>query len=271
MLTKKVQETVHFIEGKTGMKPEIALVLGSGLGYFAENLEDACIIPYGEIPHFVKATAPDHSGNLVIGKIAGKVLLCMQGRFHFYEGYSMEQITYPIRVMQGLGIEKLILTNAAGGMGEGFQEGDLMLISDHINFMGQNPLVGPNEPAFGKRFFDMTTAYDPELREKVREAAKELGIRLREGIYVGFTGPSFETPAEIRMFQALGAHAVGMSTVPEVLVARHCGIRVIGISCITNLAAGISGGPISGEEVTEVAGAASGRFIGLLEKSIAAF
>ena len=271
MLTQKLMETVAFIESKTAMKPEIALVLGSGLGYFADSLEEACIIPYGEIPHFVKTTAPDHSGNLVIGKVSGKTLLCMQGRFHFYEGYTMQEITYPVRVMQGLGMKKLILTNAAGGMGEGFREGDLMLISDHINFMGQNPLVGPNEEAFGKRFFDMTTAYDPELREKIRGAAAELGILLHEGIYVGFTGPSFETPAEIKMFQALGAHAVGMSTVPEVLVARHCGIRVAGISCITNLAAGISGGPISGEEVTEVAGAASGRFISLLEKSIAAF
>ena len=271
MLTQRVVETVSFIEGRTSMRPEIALVLGSGLGYYAEEIEDACVIPYRDIPHFEKTTVPGHSGNLVIGKVSGKTVLCMQGRFHFYEGYTMQQVTYPIRVMKHLGIQKLILTNAAGGMGKGFQVEDLMLISDHINFMGTNPLIGPNEGAFGKRFFDMTTAYDPEMRDITRQAAKDLGITLHEGVYVGFTGPNFETPAEIQMFQTLGASAVGMSTVPEVLVARHCGIRVMGISCITNLAAGLSGEVITSEEVDVAAEAAAERFIRLLEKSIAGF
>ena len=268
MLQQRIGETIAYIRARTALQPEIALVLGSGLGALGDTLQEACIIPYEEIPHFAASTAPGHQGRLVIGKLAGKVLLCMQGRFHYYEGYSMAQVTYPVRVMKALGMETLILTNASGGLLAQYAPGDLMLITDHINFMGVNPLAGPNEEDFGVRFPDMTQVYTRELAEIARAAAKDLAVTLREGVYLACSGPSFETPAEIRMFQSFGAAAVGMSTVPEAIVASHCRMRVLAISCVTNAAAGIRDVPLSGEEVIEAANQAGRKFTGLLKEII---
>jgi len=273
MLQERPEESARFVVERLfpkaeAARPEIALVLGSGLGYLADRLEDARVLPYREIPHFAVPTAPGHGGNLVSGRLAGRPVLCMQGRFHYYEGHSMRTLTYPIRVMRALGIKKLILTNAAGGLDPEFSPGDLMLINDHINFMGANPLIGPNEGP-GPRFQDMSFAYDLGMRETILKAARELGIPLSEGVYLGYSGPSFETRAEIRLFRSFGCRAVGMSTVPEVIVANHAGIRVAAISCITNLAAGILEQPISGEEVIQAAAAAAEKFVGLLTRSVA--
>jgi purine-nucleoside phosphorylase len=262
-LLKKVEESLACIRKRSALKPELALVLGSGLGPLADQIEEPCVIPYGEIPHFMQSTAPGHQGTLILGKLAGKPVLCMRGRLHYYEGYSQKDITYPIRVMAKMGITTLILTNACGGLRREFSPGDLMLIADHINFTGMNPLIGPNEDEFGPRFPDMSKVYDPELRALSRGAAAELGIDLKEGIYVGYSGPSFETPAEIRLFQGWG-DAVGMSTVAEAIVARHCGIRVLALSCVTNLAAGILDQPVSADEVILAANAAGERFRRLL-------
>jgi len=262
------QETSDFIASKTALKPDLGIILGSGLGALGNRLEDASIIPYSEIPHFVSSTAPGHEGRIVIGKLGGKTILCMQGRFHYYEGYTMKQITYPVRVMKKLGIQTLILTNSCGGLNPDFVPGDLMLISDHINFMGQNPLIGSNEEQFGARFPDMTRVYSRDLAALAKQVASEKGINLREGIYVGYSGPSFETPAEIKLFQLFGGSAVGMSTVPEAIVASHCGMRVLAMSCVTNLAAGILDVPLSGEEVIEVAGKAADKFIRLVTEII---
>jgi purine-nucleoside phosphorylase len=267
-LSDLTTETIAFIRSKTALKPEIALVLGSGLGGLGDSLEDQLIIPYADLPHFVKSTAPGHKGRLIIGRLGGKTLLCMQGRFHYYEGYSMADITYPVRVMAALGIKTLILTNASGGLKKEIDPGDILLISDHINFMGTNPLIGPNADDFGPRFNDMTNTYTPYLQELARKSAAKLGITLREGIYVGFTGPSYETPAEVCMAQAFGGSAVGMSTVPEAIVARHCGLDVLGLSCVTNPAAGILDKPIDENEVIEAANAAGEKFIRLLVEII---
>ncbi|GHU87546.1 purine nucleoside phosphorylase [Spirochaetia bacterium] len=267
-LLKRTDETIRYIRLKTGLEPDIGLVLGSGLGALGDRLEDPCIIPYEELPHFLKSTAPGHKGRLIIGGLKGKTVLCMQGRFHYYEGYTMPQITYPVRMMAKLGIKTLLLTNACGGLKREFSPGDLMLITDHINFMGMNPLIGPNEDDFGPRFQDMTTAYTPALAALARKTATDLGIPLREGVYLGYSGPSFETPAEIRLFQSFGASAVGMSTVPEAIIARQSGLNLLAISCVTNLAAGILDQPISGEEVIEAANRAGEKFIRLLTEII---
>lgn len=264
MTLADINETVSFIRSNTNHHPEIGLVLGSGLGALADTLSEPTFLTYGEIPHFAASTAPGHKGRLVIGKLGDKTLLCMQGRFHYYEGYSMKQVTYPIRVMKALGIKTLILTNASGGLDLGFAPGDFMLITDHINYMGVNPLIGPNEDEFGVRFPDMSRVYSRELGEIAKTAAKDLGITLRQGVYVGFTGPSYETPAEIKMFQILGAGAVGMSTVPEAIVASHCRMEVLGISCISNLASGILDVPLTGEEVIEVCDRAGDEFTRLI-------
>ena len=215
------------------------MILGSGLGELAEEIENPVVIPYNEIPHFPVSTVVGHAGQLVYGKLSGKNVLAMQGRFHYYEGNPMDTVTYPVRVMAALGIHSVVVTNAAGGVNEGFQPGNLMLITDHINFMGTNPLIGPNDENMGPRFPDMSAAYTKEYQEKAREVANKLAIDLQEGVYIGFTGPTYETPAEIRMARTMGADAVGMSTVPEVIVASHSGLKVLGISCITNLAAGM--------------------------------
>ena len=232
---RMIREAAAFILEKTGgRKPEVGIILGSGLGKLAEAIEAEAIIPYSKIPHFVKSTAIGHKGNLIFGRLAGKWVCAMQGRFHFYEGYSMEQVTLPVRVLASLGIQALFVSNAAGGLNQGYSVGDLMIIRDHINLM-PNPLIGPTFAEFGERFPDMTAAYDLGLIEEAEKIARKARIKVRKGVYLGNTGPSYETPAEVRFYLAIGADAVGMSTVPEVLVARHSNIPVFGMSVITNV------------------------------------
>ena len=231
----KVNESAEFIKSKITAQPEVGMVLGSGLGVLAEEVEEKITIPYKEIPNFPVSTVAGHSGCLVFGKMEGKYVLIQNGRWHFYEGYPMSDVTFFIRVLFELGVKKLFVTNAAGGINPLFVPGDLMLISDHVNMMGTNPLIGPNDEHFGTRFPDLSKAYTPEYRTIALECAAKLGKRIHEGVYMGLTGPSYETQAELRMFQKWGVDAVGMSTVPEVIVAAHCGMKVIGISCITNI------------------------------------
>lgn len=252
-----------------GRQPKIGLVLGSGLNFFAEDaIENAVTIPYGELPGFPVSTVEGHSGQFVAGKVGNVEVLCMQGRFHYYEGYEMDQVTLPIRVMKLLGIDILILTNAAGGVDPSFRPGDLMLITDHINFIGVNPLRGPNDSRFGPRFHDMTTAWDPLLQELARATAMSEKIPLQEGVYLAMSGPSFETPAEVSALRVLGANAVGMSTVPECIVARHAGMRVLGFSCITNAAAGLNDEPLTHEEVAETANTVREPFARLIKQIV---
>lgn len=253
---EQVAEAAAFLESKLDpLKPLIGIVLGSGLGALADAVTEAVVVPFSEIPHFPMATVVGHPGRIVAGKLGGVPVLVMQGRVHYYEGYTPQEVTFPMRVLGALGLRAVILTNAAGGIKEGYKIGQLVAITDHINFMGFNPLVGPNEPrfgfmpGFGSRFFDMTEAYSRRLRYMAQEAASADGFDMTDGVYIAVTGPSFETPAEIRAFRALGATMVGMSTVPETIVARHMGLEVLGISCITNLAAGMSLKPLSHEEV----------------------
>ncbi|MDP4611915.1 MAG: purine-nucleoside phosphorylase [Opitutales bacterium] len=253
----------------TDFKPEVGLILGSGLGFFADDrIEVVGRLPYGEIEDFPVSTVPGHAGQFVYGHLDGKRVLCMQGRFHFYEGYTMAQLTLPIRLMAQLGVHTIFVTNAAGGINRDYVPGDFMLLSDHINFLGTNPLIG-NQSNDDTRFPDMSEVYDGALRAKIRERAKTEGVDLKEGVYLATTGPSFETPAEIRAFATFGADAVGMSTVPEAIVARQLGIRVIGISCITNAAAGISKEPLSHEEVSETADRVRPQFADLLAGAVA--
>lgn len=251
MNRQAIEQAAQFLQEKFPTPPQIGLILGSGLGVLAEEIEHAIKIPYSEIPNFPVSTVEGHAGQLVYGQLEGAIVLAMQGRFHYYEGYSLDKVTFPIRVMKALGVEQLIVTNAAGGVNETFQPGDLMIISDHINNMGTNPLIGPNDSALGVRFPDMTEAYSKQLRKLAKDVAACLGIRVQEGVYVANTGPSYETPAEIRMIRALGGDAVGMSTVPEVIVARHSNMEVLGISCISNMAAGILDQPLTHDEVIE--------------------
>jgi purine-nucleoside phosphorylase len=227
------QEAADYLSSRIIGHPETAIILGSGLGSLADQIEEAVVIPYAEIPHFMHSTATGHKGNLICGKLGKKQVLAMQGRFHYYEGYSMQQVTFPIRVMKLLGIKNLLVSNAAGGINNTFKVGDMMIIRDHINMM-PNPLIGPNNELFGTRFPDMTRAYDRDFIRLVEEIADSLQIRLKKGVYVGLTGPSFETPAEYAFYGKVGGDAIGMSTVPEVIVARHAGIRVFGMSVITN-------------------------------------
>jgi purine-nucleoside phosphorylase len=244
--------------------PEVAVVLGSGLGGFASSLAEAVVIHYGEIPHFPCSTAIGHAGQLVIGKLDGVTVAAMQGRVHQYEGYNAREAAFPIRVLGRLGVRTLVLTNAAGGINPAYSQGALVLIGDHLNLQGANPLTGPNDDRFGPRFPGMSEAYSPELRHIARQAAAGLGITLPEGVYAALAGPSYETPAEIRYLRAIGADLVGMSTVPEVIVARHMGIRVLAFSCVTNMAAGMSNGEISHEEVLETGERVSKTFLALL-------
>jgi len=230
----------------------VAIVLGSGLGGFVDQFSEAVTIPYSEIPGFVTSTAEGHAGRLVIGKVDHVPVIAMQGRVHFYEGYSLEEVTFPVRVFKLLGVKSLILTNAAGGIDVQLSQGALMVISDHLNLMGVSPLRGPNDERFGVRFPDMTEVYSRRLQEIVVEEARAMGTEVRRGIYAALSGPSYETPAEIHMLRTFGADAVGMSTVPEAIVARHMDLEVLGISCITNMAAGISDVPINHEEVMEI-------------------
>ena len=251
-LMESLRESKEYIESKLdGRKPEIGLVLGSGLGDMADAIGNPVVIDYHEIPHFPVSTVPGHKGRLVIGELEGRTVLCMQGRFHYYEGYSMDEVVYPVRVMKMLGIDNLFLTNAAGCVNESWKPGDLMLISDHIKIVAENPLRGRNPDELGARFFDMTNAYDKGLLALAEKAAIKKGIPVRKGVYMLFTGPSFETPAEVRFARIAGADAVGLSTVPEAIAASHMRMRTLGISCLTNMAAGILDQPLNHEEVLE--------------------
>lgn len=234
-----IQEASSYISNHLSGEPAIGLILGSGLGVLAEEIQHPVHLLYKDIPHFPESTVSGHKGQLVAGQLEGKQVIAMQGRFHYYEGYSMREVTFPVRVMKELGIDSLIVTNAAGGINQDFQPGDLMLITDHINNMGDNPLIGKNDEALGVRFPDMSLAYNREWNQYAEAAAEELGFKIQKGVYVGNSGPVYETPAEVRMLRTMGGDAVGMSTVPEVITAAHAGIRVLGISCISNMAAGI--------------------------------
>lgn len=248
----KITQTVDFIFEKTANRPKIGIILGSGLGKLVDDVEIDTALDYAEIPHFPVSTAPGHAGKLIFGALGGVDVCCMQGRFHYYEGYTSSQVVFPIRVMKRMGIDVLILTNAAGSLSPHLMPGEFMLIRDHINAMGFNPLIGQNDDRIGERFIDMSQPYDLALRETAYKAAEMIGIDLAEGVYVSTSGPSFETASEVRMYGMWGGDAVGMSTVPEVIAAQHCGLRVLGISMISNLGTGISTRPLSGEEVLEI-------------------
>ena len=262
----QVMCAADYLREQTDLRPEIGVILGSGLGGLAERIEDAEHIPYSQIPGFPRSHVPGHAARLVLGRVGGRQVAAMQGRFHFYEGFSMRELTLPVFVLRQLGVQTLLVTNACGAINTDLAPGDLMLIQDHINLTGQSPLIGPNDERFGQRFPDMTRAYDPALRQLALDTARRLGIGLREGVYAFYAGPSFETAAEIRAFRALGADAVGMSTVPEVVAARYLGMRVLGLSCVTNMATGIAAAPHSHQEVLAAASAAGERFRELVEE-----
>ena len=260
----KIMESVEFIRECSSLAPRVGVVLGSGLGEFAARVENATAIEYASIPHFRKVSVAGHAGRLVLGTVGGAPVAVLQGRAHYYEGHDILDVVFPARVLGKLGVRSLLLTNAAGGIGKGLKPGDLMVIRDHINLMGVNPLRGANDERLGPRFPDMSAVYDPGFQGIIAAAEGEIGLAAPKGVYLALSGPSYETPAEIRMLAALGADAVGMSTVPEAICARHMGLSVAGISCITNLAAGISSKPLSHREVTETAERVKGDFIKLL-------
>ncbi len=248
-----IETAVSLIQSRVSEMPEIGLILGSGLGDYADQIENPTFISYSDIPNFPQSTVAGHKGQFVIGTRSGKTVIAMQGRVHYYEGYTQRQITLPIRIMHRIGVKKLLLTNAAGSANEHFGPGTLMVINDHINYSGDNPLIGPNFDEDGPRFPDVSRVYDSELRSSLMTLSAKKGLKLEEGVYMMFSGPSYETPAEVRMARLAGADAVGMSTVPEAIVAAHCGISVLGISCLTNYAAGISATPLNHQEVVETA------------------
>jgi len=268
LTAKQIKEAARYIEGKTMTKPEIGLIMGSGLGVLGDYIENASTIPYDDIPHFPVSTVEGHAGELLIGSFAGRQVVLMRGRFHMYEGYGPELTAFPVRVMKELGASSLLVTNAAGGVNLGYEAGNLMLISDHLNLTGKNPLIGPNDNELGVRFPDMSEAYSKRLRSIAKKIAEEQGITLREGIYAGLLGPTYETPAEIKMLRTLGADAVGMSTVAEVIAARHAGMEVVGISCISNMAAGILDQPLSHAEVIETTERVKNQFLALVNSLI---
>lgn len=270
MVLNKLQETISFIRSKTTAKPKVGIVLGSGLGSFVSEIEVELSLPYKDIPNFLPPTVEGHSGNLIFGKVLGQSVAVLQGRVHFYEGHTMEEVAFPVRALAMLGIESLILTNSAGGMGSAMQAGDFMIIEDHINLMGTNPLMGPNIKELGPRFPDMTEAYDLRLREKMESILVKHGVRYHKGVYCGVTGPTYETPAEVRYLKLIGGSAVGMSTVPETIAANHLGLRVAALSCITNLAAGISQQKLSHDEVTETAKQVEQQFSSFLKEFVSA-
>ena len=264
-LSTRIQNAVDYLRSRTDAEPEMGMILGSGLGDFADTLENRLVIPFTDIPDFPAATVPGHAGAFVFGTKHGKSVVCLQGRLHYYEGHPMSVLTMPVRIMAKLGVKTLLLTNAAGGVNKDYRPGDLMLITDHINYSGMNPLIGEHHESFGPRFPDVTDLYSSALRLKLKLAAVEAGIGLRQGVYMMFSGPSYETPAEIRMARILGADAVGMSTVPEAIVAAQCGIKCLGVSCITNLAAGVSPHKLSHQEVMETAAIAHDKFHSLVD------
>jgi purine-nucleoside phosphorylase len=268
MSIESIKQTTAYISEKLHVQPKVGLILGSGLGVLADEIEQPVKIKYTDIPGFPESTVEGHAGQLVIGELQGLPVLAMQGRFHYYEGYGLDKVTFPVRVMKELGIETVVVTNAAGGINPSFSPGDLMLITDHINNVGANPLIGPNDQEYGVRFPDMSTAYNRQLREMAKKAAAKLALSLKEGVYVWNSGPSYETPAEIRMLQKLGGDAVGMSTVPEVIIARHASMNVLGISCISNMAAGIMDQPLSHDEVMETTEKVKEQFLSLIKEII---
>ncbi|KUO50518.1 MAG: purine-nucleoside phosphorylase [Desulfitibacter sp. BRH_c19] len=263
-IIRELEDTKKYILNSITDKPDIGIILGSGLGVMAEEIKNKTTLPYNKIPHFPITTVEGHKGQMIVGDFEGKKVVAMQGRFHYYEGYSMADVVYPVRVMGQLGIKNLIITNAAGGINLDFQPGDLMVIKDHINLMGVNPLMGKNIGHLGERFPDMSEAYNLALREIALATAKDLTIDVRKGVYAAVTGPSYETPAEIRYLRSIGADAVGMSTVPETIAANHMGIKVLGISCITNMAAGVLDAKLNHEEVVETANKVKDKFINVL-------
>lgn len=264
----RLNEACCYIQEQVQMTPELGIILGSGLGSFADGIEDKVEIPYKSIPHFPISTVEGHAGQLVFGKVQGRSVVIMQGRFHFYEGYTMKEVTFPIRVMQALGVKGLVVTNAAGGINPEFHPGDLILIKDHLNFMGDNPLRGANLSDLGPRFPDLSEGYDREWRQKGLKIAEKVGIKAQEGVYAAMSGPSYETPAEIRFLRTVGADLVGMSTVPEVIAANHGGMRVLGISCVTNMAAGILPQKLSHAEVMETANRIEAMFVQFVQELI---
>jgi purine-nucleoside phosphorylase len=263
-LIKRMEEARAAIMGRGAAAPQIGLILGSGLGGLADEIADAVRIPYGEIPHFPISTVPGHAGQLVVGQLGGKQVVAMKGRIHYYEGYSMEQVTFPVRVMKALGCDTVIVTCACGGLNPDFTAGDLMLITDHINLMGADPLRGPNEEQLGPRFPATVGAYSPAMRELAERTASDLGFQLRKGVYSPISGPTYNTSAELRMLRMLGSDAVGMSTVPEVVVAAHMGMKVLGIACITDMALPDHPVQLTHEQVMETANRTKPRFQGLI-------
>lgn len=266
----KLAEARDYLMERVRVLPELGVILGSGLGAFADLVLDKQVIPYKDIPHFPTSTVEGHAGQLVFGKVEGRTVVVMQGRFHYYEGYSMHEVTFPIRVMQVLGVKGLIVTNAAGGINPDFNPGDLILIKDHLNMMGDNPLRGANLSTLGPRFPDLSDAYNRDWRQKALVIAKELGINPQEGVYAAMSGPNYESPAEIRFLRSVGADMVGMSTVPEVIVANHGGMRVLGISCVTNMAAGILDQKLSHVEVMETASRIEKQFVHFVRELVKA-
>lgn len=264
MLKIKIEETVKFIQEKTNEIPNIGIILGSGLGPLADQIENPTIIPYTEIPNFAQSEAIGHANELVIGTLKGKSVIAMKGRFHYYEGFTPKEITFPVHVMKALGVKNLIITNACGAINTDFEPGDLMIIEDHLNLTGTTPFHGPNDDSMGPRFTDLSETYNKDLQKVAYEAAKDNDISLRKGVYAWWTGPAYETPAEIKMIRILGGDAVGMSTVPEAMTAAYCGLKTLGISCLTNMACGILDEPLSHEKVIEVAKQVEDKFIKLV-------
>jgi purine-nucleoside phosphorylase len=266
MFYEKVKESADFIRERTDKMPSLGVILGSGLGSLVDIMEEKTVIPYPEIPNFPQSSVAGHAGNLVIGRIGKEIIIAMQGRFHFYEGFTMKEVTYPIYVMKLLGVKNLIVTNACGGINRAFVPGDLMLLTDYINMLGNNPLIGENDERLGVRFPDMSEAYSLELLAKAEETAKTLGIAYQKGVYAIFSGPCYETAAEIRAYERLGADAIGMSTVPETIVANYLGMKVLGIACITNMATGIAKEKHTHEEVVRIANESSSKLCAWVEK-----
>ena len=263
---QQYQESAEALRAQLGgFRPDVLLILGSGLGALGDEVESPIVVPYGDVPHMKHSTAPDHKGQFVFGRLAGRSVAVMQGRLHTYEGWSFADVSYPVRVLRLLGAETLIVTNAAGAVNTGFSAGDIMLITDHIKLFGVSPLCGANVEEFGPRFPDMSHVYTPALQDAARQAAGELGIPLRQGVYMYFPGPQYETPAEVRLARLLGADAVGMSTVPEAIVAAHCGMNVLGFTLCTNMAAGVLDQPLSGEEVIAAGAEAAPKFTALVK------
>ncbi|MCP4912559.1 MAG: purine-nucleoside phosphorylase [Oligoflexia bacterium] len=268
MILNNLIESVKYIQDKISEVPKTAVVLGSGLGLFADKIEDKVVIPYAEIPHFFGTTVKGHKGQFVCGKIDGTPVIAMQGRIHRYEGHEQYEVVHPVRTLAKLGVENIILTNASGGINEAYKPGELVIIEDHINLTGNNPLLGPNIEEFGPRFPDMSETYNKEIITFIKKAAKDLGTDIKTGIYAGVLGPTYETPAEVRMLKTVGGDMVGMSTVPEAIAANHMGVKLGGISCITNMAAGIEKGKLSHDDIKDQANKAMEFFVNLLTKTV---